>query len=215
MKKESLFLIANTLTDEIAAAADRINWKDPDNYGNWLAQTFYYVSHSTRVLTAAAARFDTRFDEQHIQLVQHAKEERSHEKIARGDLLALGRKLEDFPEMGATKALYRNAYYLIDRVHPMSIYGYVALLEILSVKRGPALLKEAEEEFGTNCIRYLKLHTEDDVEHIKMYEGLLARCEGEAFEAVKEGLISTAANFQHLLTDIQIAGMTKTNRRAA
>ncbi len=215
MKTGYLWRLTDQYTTQISRAADSLDWSRKETYGNWLAQTFYFVSHSTRLLTLAASRFDLRFDEQHTQLVQHAKEEKSHEKIARADLKALGLTLEELPELPATKAMYRSAYYLIERDHPMAIYGYVALLEVLSIKRGPALLEAAAENFGKNCTHFLRIHTEDDVEHIKMYEGLLASCEGPAQAAVAEAISCTGENFLRMLDEINAASRVRKLTKAA
>src|SRR6218665_1042029 len=83
--------------DRMAAHFDAIDWRDPHYYANWLAQTYYYVCHSTRVLAAAAARCHIDKDKIHMQLIQHAKEEKSHEKLATADLSAMKKKVTDFP----------------------------------------------------------------------------------------------------------------------
>ena len=43
--------------DELSRSLERFPWTDRDAYCEWLAQTYYYVRHSTRLLAAAAARF--------------------------------------------------------------------------------------------------------------------------------------------------------------
>ncbi len=201
--KKSLWEINETAADTIHSKIETLDWSDPKIYGNWLAQTAYYVSHSTRVLAAAAARFGVDQDDTHVQLVKHATAEKRHERIAISDLKALGMTMEDFPELTSTKSLYRNTYFLIEHTTPMTIFGYIAVLELLSLKSGPMVLKTAQKAFGKASSHYLTLHTEDDVEHIDAYKSFLESLNKSEKAAVEEAILGTADNYCRLVEDIQ------------
>ena len=42
---------------DVSAATDRFPWEERAAYADWLAQTYYYVRHTTRLIASAAARF--------------------------------------------------------------------------------------------------------------------------------------------------------------
>ena len=55
MKKQwSLAGFTEPYMQDVERVMDSADWSDPDIYGNWLAQTYYYVCHSTRLLAAAS-----------------------------------------------------------------------------------------------------------------------------------------------------------------
>lgn len=213
MKKSDLWQLTDEAAEAVNVRVHQMDWSKTQQYGNWLAQTAYCVSHSTRILAAAAARFGVDRDDTHIQLIDHAKVERRHERIAINDLAVLGKKLSDFPELAGTKALYRDAYFLIEHVHPIAVFGYVAVLELLSLKGGPHVLRITDKAFGKKAMKYLTLHTEDDVEHIQTYQSLLAEAKGDERSAVEEAIRSTGANYCRMMEEIIASAEEK--RKAA
>ena len=74
-------------------------WTDRAAYAGWLAQTYYYVRHSTRLLAAAAARFPhgRAGDTMHHRFGAHIGEEKRHELLCVRDLQALGETLDAHP----------------------------------------------------------------------------------------------------------------------
>jgi len=216
MKKENDILykaIQNSLsagTQEICTTFETMDWKNIAVYGNWLAQTYYYVCHSTRLLAAAAARFTVKYDKEHIQMIDHAKEERMHEKIAIHDLQALGLNIKDFPELPQTKSLYHSMYSLIERENPMAMFGYILLLETLSLAKGHDIKNYAQKNFGLKSTAYLKLHTEDDVEHLKSYEKIIMESTEINKMDIKNAVELTTSNYKSMLVAINdIAKSTK------
>ena len=199
------------VTDEI----EQIDWTNKVNYAGWLAQTYYHICHSTRVLVAAAARFQVDQDQHHLQCVGHAKEEKSHEKIVLKDLKNLGFSMSDFPEFTSTKALYRNIYYLIEHEDPISIYGYVYFLELLSIRGGIGMLNQVKECFGPNTSGHLQLHSADDVEHLAAYAKLLDACSEPQKSLICEAVVDTALLYKEMLLEIKEFTKNKKLNRAA
>ncbi len=56
-------------------------WEDKWTYAEWLAQTFFYVRHATRVLAKAAYRCSFEDEGLHKKLLEGINEEKNHEII--------------------------------------------------------------------------------------------------------------------------------------
>ncbi|MGZ3693868.1 MAG: iron-containing redox enzyme family protein [Bdellovibrionota bacterium] len=188
---------------EILSYLKKVNWKDPLVYADFLAQTHYHICHSTRLLAAAGSLLDTTpsQDHLHIQCVKHAGEERSHEKLSTSDLAELGYKLQDFPELQSTKALYRNAYYLIDRVSPFTMFGYAFILECLG-PRATEIESLLKTHYGPKAVKHLSLHAHEDPEHIEGYVAMLDALSGREQAWVEEGVASTAYLYKRIFIEI-------------
>lgn len=197
--------------DRIENEMAKTDWTMPNTYANWLAQTHYYICHSTRILAAAGSRFQVDQDKFHIQAVEHAKEEKSHEKLTLADLKHMKFSINDFPELPSTKALYRSAYYLIERENPISLYGYVYYLELLSITVGRDIMERASNAFGAKSVQHLKLHAQDDVEHIETYAKALNQLGAKERSYVEEALVTTANNYESMICEIR----ESKNRNAA
>lgn len=213
---EDIQFSLNKGLESICSDFDSLDFSDAKTYGNWLSQTYYYVCHSTRLLAHAAARFTVaHYDKEHIQMIEHAKAERMHERIAIHDLNQIGHKIEDFPELAQTKSLYLSIYSLIDRENPMSMFGYILILETLSLAKGLDIYKAALENFGPKASTYLKLHTEDDVEHLKSYEKILKEANAKDRQDIKDAIEITAHNYRGMLSGIQESAGMKLNMKKA
>jgi thiaminase len=152
--------------NELDRAFEATPWRDKAIYGAFLAQTNYYVSHSTRLLALAASRF--RFSEEplHRRFIKHATEEMSHETLALRDLKSLGFALRQFPEFPSTRAFYQTQYYMIEHVSPWSFWGYILMLEGLAVTKGPWLYNEIKQHHGEKAGSFVKVHAAEDVGHM-------------------------------------------------
>ena len=144
-------------------------------YGDWLAQTYYFVSHSTRLLTSAATRLALSQNELHWRFLEHTREERGHDQLALKDLRNLGFEISEFPELPATQAFYQTQYYWIEHLNPLSLYGYILILEEFAVGGGVSLCDRAIQHHGEKATQFLKLHVREDIEHVKKAYGQLAK----------------------------------------
>jgi thiaminase len=159
--------------DELDKAVRSTPWGERSVYGAFLAQTYYYVCHSTRLLALAASRF--RFSEEkiHRRFVKHATEEMSHEILALRDLKQLGLSLDHYPEFPSTRAFYQTQYYMIEHVSPWSFWGYILMLEGLALTKGPWLFDEITRHHGEGAASFVKVHAAEDVEHMAEAEKAL------------------------------------------
>ena len=152
---------------ETSEAFKNFNWLDKAIYASWLAQTYFFVCHSTRFLATAAGRFTVSKDALHQRFLRHLGEEKSHEKMILSDLKTLGFNMENFQELPETKAFYERQYYLIEHIAPEVHFGYILCLELLAALHGHATYKIVSSEFGEKSSLFLKVHGEDDLDHIE------------------------------------------------
>ncbi|KAF2991256.1 iron-containing redox enzyme family protein [Methylocystis sp. MJC1] len=160
--REALNVLLNNVKKEMSACP----WENPYAYADFLAQTYYYVCHSTRLLGLAAGLCRVDRDLLHRRFVQHIGEEKLHERLALNDLRGLGLKLEDFPERSITKAFYEAQYYKIERLDPTALFGYILLLEGVAVSLCPEIYQRIARAHGKQCANFLRVHVEEDVDHL-------------------------------------------------
>ncbi|PWU17689.1 MAG: hypothetical protein C5B49_08410 [Bdellovibrio sp.] len=159
----------NCLTQEIQKlelAVAGTDWENPLIYGNYLAQTYYYVCHSTRLLGLAASHFQIDRDTLHRRFALHMGEEKSHERLALTDLRNLGQQLSHHPEQSATRAFYESQYYKVQYQDATALFGYILLLEAAAVQLGPKIHRRIAKAHGEKCGNFLRVHAEEDVAHV-------------------------------------------------
>lgn len=149
-------------------ALDRFPWEDRRAYAQWVAQTFYYVHHSTRLLALAAARFslDEHGDALHQRFARHMREENRHEQLCLRDLAAMNTSMAAFDELSETRILYEPQYFKIEHVHPVSLLGYVLVLEVMSAKHGPRIF-ERSQVHPKGSTHFLDGHAREDPDHVE------------------------------------------------
>jgi hypothetical protein len=173
------------LEPKLKAASAVVQTYDFSNkraYANWLAQTYYFVRHSTPML-ALSAGHSVNNREYHNRCITHLSEEKGHDKMILNDLKQLGYSINEFPELVSTQALYQSQYYWIQHKGPTSFLGYIAFLEGLSIFCGPTVLKKSTGLAGKT---FLKLHAEEDVDHLdKAYAIVASLPEAEQMLAIQ------------------------------
>jgi len=151
-------------------------WENKLAYAEFLAQTYYYICHSTRLLAASAARFSQEDQGMHRRFLKHTDEENSHELLALRDLQKLGFKIQDFPELPQTKTLYEIQYFKIEHHDPAELMGYILALETMSGDVFPWLKERTTGLYGKECAKFIQVHADEDPDHIekaqKVIEGL-------------------------------------------
>jgi hypothetical protein len=190
-------------------------WHDAKAYGMWLSQTYYMVCHSTRLVALAGAYCALDKNVLHARFVDHSKEERGHEKVCVADVQALGYQLNDFPQLYQSAAMYQVQYYWIQHRHPTSFFGYTLALECLAATFGPRLHQMVNDAHGPKASRFLKLHSEDDVEHTQAaYEQIKSLGEAEQL-LVKENLLLSSEIYRAMLIDSKARSSGLTIKKAA
>jgi hypothetical protein len=198
-------IILNQVTGELGRRIEQFPWSNTRAYATWLAQTFYYVGHSTRLLAAASARmpFDSLGDKLHHRCAAHIAEEKKHELLALHDLKVLGESLGDFPELAATRLLYEPQYAKIEHRDPVALFGYILVLEAMSATHGAAHLALVEASHDTRATAFLKLHSAEDQGHVGKALASLEQLEPARMRIVEDNIAQTGLAYGLLLDTIR------------
>lgn len=179
-------------------------WDNKEFYANYMAQTFYYVRHSTRILALSASRLNYENQQKiHLRFLKHLGEEANHEKLAINDLKFLGHKIEDFKELNATRFFYEPQYYKIEHLHPMALMGYILYLEVLAQNVCPPLSKKLAELYGKKSATFLLVHGEEDPHHVDEAQKLLSELDPTALHFITENLEQSAFAFDNMMCEIR------------
>lgn len=155
-------------TRELSLALDRFPWEARRAYADWLAQTYYYVRHSTRLLAAGAARlpYTDEGNGLHHRFAAHMAEEKKHELLCVHDIARLGESIDGYSELPATRMFYEPQYFKIEHESPLELFGYILPLEAIGPASGGRLIEAVTKAHGARCASFLKVHTEEDVTHL-------------------------------------------------
>jgi hypothetical protein len=190
----------------------QLPWNDPCVYGYWLAQTFYYVSHSTRLLAAAASRFgcDDHGTALHWRFAAHMGEEKRHELLCLHDLKQLNLTLDRFPERHSTRMFYEPQYFKVEHQDPIVLFGYIFPLEMLSLcEAGRGMLTITEGAFGRQATTFLRVHIDDDPDHIEKAYQALEGANSAQLKLIEQNLRQTVFAYDAMLRDVREGSVEK------
>ena len=144
---------------------NEIDLTDQSVYMNWLAQTYYYTSHSEQLLNTFAN------DSQNLDIknrwLSHANEESGHENLALSDLKRLGGNIEDYPELQITKDLYEKQVGISKRSSGIAPFGWALALEGLAAYVNDDYIEAISKAHGKKATRFIRVHAEEDEDHIE------------------------------------------------
>lgn len=141
-------------------------WDNKLAVGDYLAQTYYYVHHSERLLALAAGLMKENDRKTQRRFFQHLSEENAHDLMVKKDLENLGFKLSDFPERAETKMFWESQYYKIEHEDPTSLMGYILLLEDVATSVCLWMFQQIERHHGKKSGTFLRVHGEEDPGHV-------------------------------------------------
>lgn len=151
-----------------------LSWDSVEVYADYLAQTYYYVNHSEKLLALAAALFNNEDRSLMRRFFKHLSEESAHDQLLINDMRKLGFNLESLPERSETKMFWEGQYFKIEHQDPAALLGYIYFLEDLASDICPELTKLLVSLYGIDSVRFLKLHGEEDPDHVeKAYQEIL------------------------------------------
>ncbi len=184
---------------KIGKAFSDFPWEDEEAYCAWLAQTYFYVSHTTSMICLSAAKFGPRLPKKFEQALHHLSEERGHDLLLINDLDQLGRTIGEFAELPDTELFYQNQYYMIQNEGPTSHLGYALLLESMCATFGPDVLRRVRKSYGANSITFLDVHVTADQDHSA--EGLKVLLDLEPQDATRviKNMKQTALLYERIL----------------
>ena len=194
----------NECVERLGEALHAFPWSKREPYADWLAQTYFYVRHSTRLLAAAAARFpqDEAGDALHHRFARHMAEEKKHERLALHDIKQLGFDASVLIERDSTRMFYECQYYKVEHLGPTALFGYILALEVMSATHGPWVFDAASGAHGANAATFLKLHAQEDDKHTKEALGMLERLSTGEREETERNLRQSTYGYLTILRDI-------------
>lgn len=190
-------------------------WDNKRAYAEFLAQTYYYICHSTRLLAASASRFSQEDQGMHKRFLHHTDEENSHELLALRDLQKLGYSIKDFPELAQTRILYEVQYYKIEHLDPAALMGYILALETLAGKDFKWLKEKVTGLYGKECAKFIQVHADEDPDHIEKALEVIEKLDVGRHGHIDMNLEQTAVCYSNMLAGSQAKGLMKGLKKAA
>lgn len=174
--------------ETISTIIDSFPWEDPQKYANFLAQTYYFVRHSTRLLMTAGGRMKHSDQVFFRRFLAHLGEENGHENLLLNDLKNLGYSINDFPETPETRMFWESQYYKIEHNDPLSLLGYIFVLEKLGAIEGSKLMNVIPGLYGQKACSFIKVHGEEDIDHIEKAVEQIESLPLHRYKLVKENI---------------------------
>lgn len=191
------------LLNNLSAQIQNFPWENRNTYACWLAQTYYFARHTTRLLSLAASKMPLDAQDLHNRFIIHAREEKGHELILLSDLKALNIGNISWPEFHPTALLYQSQYYIIDHENPMIFFGYILGLEALADRFGKLTCEKLENYHGKNATNFIRLHAIEDQKHTKEAIEKINLLPKELSALVATNLERTLLFYSQLLQDCQ------------
>jgi len=201
-------ILSKVSVDQLFDVFTTLDFKDRNIYGNYLAQTYYYVHQVTRVLSFAAGKCDIKTQlNLHERLLNSLKEESNHDLLAKNDLEYLGFNLEMFPEQMETRNFFESIFYTIETYGPNALLGYFFPQEGLASNKLTPLYQQLKDLYGEEATTFLKEHCILDVKHYHNALKLLDLCTEEELKAIEIGIRRSTELYKSIL--LAIPQMTK------
>lgn len=203
--------VKKTYQASIGALTDRFMdnpWEDKEFYAQYLAQTYYYVCHSTKLLKYAADHCNN--PELKECLLHHVKEELGHEQWCLKDLKNLGYDIKSFPESRVTRSMYQAIYDGIDKMGPAPIIGYAIALEGMSADVCPRLAPILIKNHGEKSSVFIKNHAVIDQQHAAEGYDILKYLTDDEQEIVCQFIKSSCKAYIQFFDDMQAIQLRQT-----
>jgi hypothetical protein len=203
MNKKDILSEIKQLVEKMGAILQAAPWENREFYTSWLAQTTYFVQHSTRLCGLASAYCNENQQSYHQRFLHHGIEEKGHEKLSILDLKSFGQELKNYEELPGTRSFYQTQYYWIQHKHPLALFGYIIFLECLAIEQGPKLTQRVTKAYGEKAARFLKVHSEEDIDHVEKAMEQIRQAPADAQEHIIQNLQQSFYNYEALLTQCQ------------
>jgi len=191
------------------------SWKEPSLYASWLAQTYHFVCHSTRIISLAGALFPYDRNEFHLSALEHAHQEKNHEKLLSMDLKKLNYDLDAIPVCHNSSLMFQNQYYWIQNVNPISVYGYYLFLEGVAAEFGPKIYEILKRHHPENTLSFVRVHAEEDPGHIGEHLEKLTALPDEDHRLIITNLQQSSCIYENMLTEIKLKTLSTPIKKVA
>ncbi len=195
--------------DELGAKFLKFAWDKPEVYADWLAQTYYFVRHTTTFMSLAAAGFGADNREKHYGLLNHLKDELGHDILLLNDLRHLDREVSEFSELPETSIFYQNQFYMLEHMGPASHLGYSLCLEGVAAKFCPIVYRQLARQYGEKAAEFIHVHANVDVDHYAHGAAELKHLNDFESSAVQRNLEQSAILYGFMLEKIMKRSLEK------
>lgn len=114
--------------------------------------------------------------------------------MAVADLKNLGGDMADFPELGITRALWEPQFYKMTK-SPVALLGYILALEVFAVTCFKEFHEIVSEAHGEKASLFVKVHADDDPDHVEKALAEVERCSPEEREIIYQNFNQTCEVF--------------------
>lgn len=174
-------------------------WESKINYGCWLAQTYFFVKESTRLLNLCGALMPQSLEDLHNRFIDHAKEEQGHAALLLKDLEALNLDIKNYNEFHQTALFYQSQYYWIQFHDPIAFFGYILLLEGVAAEFGDSMFEKVKNEHGRMSGIFLQVHSHEDEDHIQSAFNEIENFDEKQIHLISKNLKESSFLYQDIL----------------
>jgi pyrroloquinoline quinone (PQQ) biosynthesis protein C len=177
-------------------------WANKKVYSQWLAQSYYYTSYSTRMLAFAAGWTNSSEQSFYRRSLVHISEEQGHDLVALNDLKQLGETIEKYPEFGSTRSMWESQFYKIQK-DPSCLLGYILALEAFAVRSLKEFNSELLKNYPETATRFVKVHADDDPDHVEQAIEQIEKCTPDQKKNIMFNFEQTIAMYEFMLLDMK------------
>jgi hypothetical protein len=205
MSRSTLDVALATIDRDIQRIHETIRaypWSNARAYAQWLAQTYFYTRHASRVSAHAAMRTPVMRPELHDHLVRTINEEKDHPPMVLDDLRDLGFGIDEFHEHPLTSAFYQTLHYQIDLVGPFALIGYFFVIEGSAARDGKELLDKVRESYDGKGLSFLEEHVIADALHYPAAQAFVRSLADEELAIVARCGTQAASTYRYMVRAI-------------
>lgn len=202
------------LSEECRRKMSMIDWSRPEVYAQYLAQSYYYVNHSEKLLALCIALFKNEDRQLQRRFIKHLSEESAHDQLLLNDLKNMGYDIQQMEELPSTKLFWESQYYKIEHEDPAILMGYIYFLEDLACQVGGTLTSTVESLYGRKCSSFLRLHSEEDPDHVTKAQALIDSLSPERQKKIAINHAQSMKAFCLMLEDVMNAEGKHTKQAA-
>jgi len=174
------------------------SFRDPQVYQEWLAQTYFFVRHSTALLGYSLPYLKN--DDLRHHFEKHLGEETRHDSIALKDLPLMNRNINEFRPLHATEAFYQSQYYRIQFEGGTSLLGYILFLEGIAVHWGKEVYTVVQKYH--KGIHFARIHVNEDPIHLEGALKTISSLSEDQQMAILNNLKFTQHMYETIISEI-------------
>ncbi len=167
-------------------------------YQEWLAQTYFFVRHSTALLGFALPHLKN--DDLRHHFEKHLGEETRHDLVALKDLKLMDRDINEFQPLPTTEAFYQSQYYRIQFEGGTSLLGYILFLEGIAVHWGKEVFEVVQKHH--KGIHFARIHVSEDPAHLESALKTISSLSEEQQLAILNNLKFTHHMYETIISQI-------------